>query len=206
MNPENYSLYFKKDNDTPSSTGYMYESVLKTIARIRVILHSMLLINSSIDLDTKILSQSNYESKNIKTIKEDLENSKRLKNGLQSVLAPIFTDLTRSYRQHYTAVLNRLMSIYEIEANWERILKKIELNSASLNSIYLDKQEESQERQEKILNMVNFILGSGIIFQIIGYLISDESVENLVNSAIGIGFLLILGIMLLTIFRKKKEK
>jgi len=59
MDPENYTLFFKKDSETPNSTGYMYETVIKTAARIRAILHSMLLINQSIDIDTKNLSQKN---------------------------------------------------------------------------------------------------------------------------------------------------
>ena len=206
MEPENYNLYFKKDVETPNSTGYMYETLLKTIARIRVILYSMLLINKSIDEDTKTLSQKSYEQKELNTIKEDLEKSKRMKNELQGVLAPIFTDLTRSYRQHYTAVLTRLMELFEVEKNWERILKKVELNTTSLNSIYLDKQEESQKRQETILNMVNFILGSSIIFEIVGYIVRDNETVNTINSIIGIGFIVILAMMLIKIFMKKEEK
>ena len=183
----------------------MYDVVVKLLARFSVILHSMLVINKEIDIDTKNLSKPDYSKKNSEQIKADLEDSKVLQNGLQGVLSPIFTDLTRSHRQHYSAVLKRMMTILNIEQNWERILKKIDLNTQNLNSIYLKKQEDSQERQEKILNMVNFLLGSSIIFEIIGFIVRDEEMVNSINSVIGIVIIGILIIMFALFSRKKKD-
>lgn len=205
LDTENYKLHFKKDSETPESTGYMYDVVVKLLARFSVILHSMLVINKEIDIDTKNLSKPDYSKKNSEQIKADLEDSKVLQNGLQGVLSPIFTDLTRSHRQHYSAVLKRMMTILNIEQNWERILKKIDLNTQNLNSIYLKKQEGSQERQEKILNMVNFLLGSSIIFEIIGFIVRDEEMVNSINSVIGIVIIGILIIMFALFSRKKKD-
>ena len=95
-----------------------------------------------------------------------------------------------------------MMTILNIEQNWERILKTFKY--ANLNSIYLKKQEDSQET-EKILNMVNFLLGSSIIFEIIGFIVRDEEMVNSINSVIGIVIIGILIIMFALFSRKKKD-
>ncbi|MHA2019796.1 MAG: hypothetical protein ACTSXY_16150, partial [Promethearchaeota archaeon] len=87
---------------------------------------------------------------------------------------------------------------------------KIDSNTQEMNSIFLDKQQEASERQEKILNMVNLILGAGIVFDIMGYILADNaSLQKLLAQIIGGGLLMILVVLVLKLYgpkRKKKEK
>jgi len=210
MEPDNYRRYFIKDKETPDSSGYIYNSVVKTIIKIRSIAFAMLVVSDEIDEDTGQLGSEEFMAKKSKDIKEDLEKTKKLKLTLQRTLSPFFTDLTRSHRQHYHAVLKRCVENNEIEKNWELILNKIDSNTQEMNSIFLDKQEESSERQEKILTMVNLILGAGIVFDIIGYILADNaSLQKSLAQIIGGGLISILIVLVLKLYvpkRKKKKK
>lgn len=206
MEPDNYRRYFIKDKDTPDSSGYMHNTVVKTIIQIRSIAFAMIVVSNEVDEDTGQLGSDDFMAKKSKEIKEDLEKTNKLKLILQRTLSPFFTDLTRSHRQHYHAVLKRCVENNEIEKNWELILDKIDSNTQEMNSIFLDKQEEASERQEKILNIVNIILGAGIIFDIIGFIISEESVQKLIVQIIGGGLLLFLIVLFLKLYGPKKKK
>jgi len=96
----------------------------------------------------------------------------------------------------------------EIEKNWKLILNKIDSNTQEMNSIFLDKQEEASERQEGMLNLVNIILGGGILFEILGFFIMDANSLNLVNRILGgILFLIVaVGLVRLKIPKRKKKK
>ncbi|MHA1719489.1 MAG: hypothetical protein ACTSXK_08195, partial [Promethearchaeota archaeon] len=210
MEPDNYQRYFIKDDSTPDSSGYMFNVVVKTIIQIRSIAFAMMIVSSEVDEDTAQLGSDEFMDKKSKEIKDDLEKTNKLKLILQRTLSPFFTDLTRSHRQHYHAVLKRCVEINEIEKNWELILNKIDSNTQEMNSIFLDKQQEASERQEKILNMVNLILGAGIVFDIMGYILADNaSLQKLLAQIIGGGLLMILVVLVLKLYgpkRKKKEK
>ncbi|MHA1766430.1 MAG: hypothetical protein ACTSWX_03690 [Promethearchaeota archaeon] len=210
MEPDNYQRYFIKDDSTPDSSGYMFNVVVKTIIQIRSIAFAMMIVSSEVDEDTAQLGSDEFMDKKSKEIKDDLEKTNKLKLILQRTLSPFFTDLTRSHRQHYHAVLKRCVEINEIEKNWELILDKIDSNTQEMNSIFLDKQQEASERQEKILNMVNLILGAGIVFDIMGYILADNaSLQKLLAQIIGGGLLMILVVLVLKLYgpkRKKKEK
>ena len=210
MNPDNYRRYFIKDKNTPDSSGYMYNTVVKTIIQIRSIAFAMIVVSDEIDEDTEQLGSDVFMAKKSKDIKDDLEKTNKLKLILQKTLSPIFTDLTRSHRQHYHAILKRCYENNEIDKTWELILNKIDSNTQEMNSIFLDKQEESSERQEKILNMVNLILGAGIVFDIIGYIVAEESIQKTIVQIIGGGLISVLIILVLKLYgpklKKKKKK
>ena len=209
MEPDNYRRYFIKDKDTPDSSGYMFNSVVKTIIKIRSIAFAMIVLSDEVDENTGQLGSEVFMAKKSKEIKEDLEKTNKLKLILQKTLSPIFTDLTRSHRQHYHAILKRCTDNNEIEKNWELLLAKIDSNTQEMNSIFLDKQEEASDRQEQILNTVNIILGAGIVFDIIGYfLVDNETLQKIVPQIIGGGILLVMfGLILkLTIPKRKKKK
>ncbi len=210
LEPDNYRRYFIKDDDTPDSSGYMRDTVIRTIIQIRSIAFAMIVVSDEIDEDTGQLGSKEFMAKKSKEIKNDLEKTNKLKLILQRTLSPIFTDLTRSHRQHYHAILKRCFENNEIEKNWELILGKIDSNTQEMNSIFLDKQEESSERQEKILNMVNLILGAGIVFDIIGYILADQaSLQKLLAQIIGGALISVLIFLILKLYgpkRKKKKK
>ena len=174
MQPENYTNYFIKDKFTPNSTGYMFNTVIKTVMQIRNIGFALVLVNSEIDIDTAQLTSQEFKEKDPSLIKDDLEKTTRLKMILQRTLAPFFTDLSRSHRQHYHTLLQHCVTLYDIEKNWQMLSDKLEGNTQELNSIFLEKQEEASKRQEKILNLVNLILGASIVFEIVDILVTME--------------------------------
>ena len=210
MNETNYPKYFIKDEYTPDSTGYMYNTVLKTVIQIRTIGFAMVLINGEIDRDTHQLTTKEFTDKKPALIKDDLDKTNRLKMILQKTLAPFFTDLSRSHRQHYHTLLKHSVEINDIEKNWQMIASKLKSNTEELNSIFLDKQEEGNKRQEKILNMVNIILGASIIFEILGYLVPEENLNlviKIVGGCFGALLVFLIGKLYLPkIFKRKKKK
>jgi len=210
LEPDNYRRYFIKDDDTPNSSGYMRDTVIRTIIQIRSIAFAMIVVSDEVDEDTGQLGSEEFSARKSKEIKEDLEVTNKLKLTLQRTISPFFTDLTRSHRQHYHAILKRCVENNEIEKNWELILDKIDSNTQEMNSIFLDKQEEASERQEKILNMVNIILGAGIVFDIIGYfLVDNETLQKIIPQVLGGGILLFILVLFLRLKmpkRKKKKK
>ncbi len=179
MDLDNYNKFFIKDSDTPNSTGYMYDFVISTIIRIRTIAFAMFIVNAQIDKDTKNLLNKEYISRELSLIKEDLDKSDRLKIILQTMLAPFFTDISRSNRQHYTAVLNRSVELFDIMNLWNMINIKIDSNVRGLNSIFMDKQQEAADRQEKSLTILNFIIGASVLFSIIEYLVFIQPAQSI---------------------------
>lgn len=207
MEPDNYRRYFIKDDNTPDSSGYMHDTVVRTIIQIRSIAFAMIVVSDEVDEDTGQLGSEEFSARKSKEIKEDLKVTNKLKLTLQRTISPFFTDLTRSHRQHYHAILKRCVENNEIEKNWELILAKIDSNTQEMNSIFLDKQEEASDRQEKILNMVNLILGAGIVFDIIGYFLVDSpSLQNIIPQILGGGILLFIFVLFLRLKIPKKKK
>lgn len=208
MEPENYNAYFIKDADTPNSTNYMYGSVLIPVNKIRTIAFAMIALNSQIDVNMRNLADKEYVKQPIKQIKKDLDNTNRLKNMLQTLLAPFFTDISRSNRQHYTSVLSRAVELNDIDGVWERISQKIEATSDDLSAIYDEKQEESTKKQEKALGMVNLILSAGIVFDIVGYIapLSAGVNETFIKGVIGVIMALFLVVLFITyLIRRSKS-
>jgi hypothetical protein len=192
LEPDNFAKFFIKDAETPNSTGYISDTLINSVVRVRTILFAILLVSSEVDNDTKNLANPQYGEKASSIIKTDLDKTTRLKNALQLMIAPFFTDLSRSNRQHYTSLILRAVEMYDIKENWGRISGKIETNLQQMNAIFLDKQSEVQDQQEKLLNLVNFILGAGIIFDLLGYLLVGSENESLFMQILSLIFLAIL--------------
>ncbi len=209
MEPKNYDAFFIKDADTPNSTNYMYGSVLLPVNKIRTIAFAMIALNSQIDLNMRNLADKEYIKKPIKDIKKDLDNTTRLKNMLQTLLAPFFTDISRSNRQHYTSVLSRAVELNDIDGVWERISQKIEATSDDLSVIYDEKQEESTKKQEKALGMVNLILSAGIVFDLVGYIAPvsglDVTGQDYIKGVIGVIMGAFLALMLVMYLKRRSK-
>ncbi len=205
MEPENYDAFFIKDADTPNSTNYIYGSVVIPVNKIRTIAFAMIALNSQIDLNMRNLADKEYVKKPLKEIKNDLEKTTRLKNMLQILLAPFFTDISRSNRQHYTSVLSRAVSLNDIDGVWNRISQKIEATSHDLSAIYDEKQDETEKKQEKSLGMVNLILSAGIVFDIVGYIVTSDQEGAQIKFYIGIIMAMFLVILLITYFKNRAK-
>ncbi len=205
MEPENYDAYFIKDEETPNSTNYMHGSMVNPVNKIRTIAFAMIALNSQLDSNMKNLVDKEYIKKPLKQIKNDLETTTRLKNMLQILLAPFFTDISRSNRQHYTSILSRAVALNDIEAVWGRISQKIEASSHELSTIYDEKQEETTKKQEKALGMVNLILSAGIVFDIVGYIITNDAAGAEIKQIIGVIMGVFLVILLITYFKNRSK-
>ncbi len=210
MDRENYDSFFIKDEKTPNSTGYVYNTIIKTVFQMRCIGFAMVLINHEIDVDTQQLTTKEFKEKEPSLIKKDLDKTNRLKMILQKTLAPVFTDLSRSHRQHYHALLKHCVEKNDIEKNWEMISEKLESNTKELNSIFLDVQEKANKRQESILSIVNILLGAGIVFELLQYIIPDADTLQTVMKIVGGSFLVLIiffiGGLYLPSFIKKIKK
>lgn len=198
MDEDNYDRFFIRDERTPSSTGYIYNVVMHTIMRVRTIQFFMQILNRAIDFDQENLSSDDYLNKAPTAIKDDLDRTNRLKHSLQNMLGPIMVDLTRSHRQHYAAVLLRMVQLANLSVCSKHIHRRIDSNTRELNAIFLDKQEESSQRQESILNTVNMVLGASIIFEIVSNVTMDDEVAQPINRFLSI--LLVL-VFFINIFR-----
>ena len=160
----------------------------------------MIWINTEIDKNTKLFTDEGIMTRDLKYIKKKLDETSKLKLVLQLALAPMFTDLTRSHRQHYHSLLRHCFSLYEMEKNWNTINSKIENNVQSLNSVYLDLQEKNQKRQAIAMGLLNVILGAGIVFQILEYLFTDESTRQIVLQVVGGTFLTLLVLLVVWLY------
>ncbi|MDP2435358.1 MAG: hypothetical protein Q8P67_06415, partial [archaeon] len=206
MDRENYDLYFIRDAETPKSTGYVHNSIIGTVLRIRTIQYFMQIVSKEIDRDQENLSSEEYLEKPPHKIKEDLERTSRMKNALQTMLSPVWTDIARSHRQHYHSVLDRVIFLSNLKGIWRNISDRIDANSRELNAIFLNKQEESSERQESILNTVNTLLGASIIFEIVSYVTADEDVSQVVNRYLSIMIIIIFVLNLLRLRQTARSK
>ena len=88
---------------------------------------------------------------------------------------------------------------------------KLEGNTQALNSIFLEKQEEASERQEKVLGIVNLILGASIVFEIVDILATEPALQTLIKQIVGGVFLIVIigflgKLYLPKLFKKKKKK
>ena len=108
-------------------------------------------------------------------LKENLEQSKRLKNILQIALAPFYKEIAQNNRQHYTAVLNRSIELFAIDDNWDRISSELESNSDEMDDLYTEKTDEESEYQSKALNYVQVILGISVLFDIFRNILPSDS-------------------------------
>ncbi|HMF34224.1 MAG TPA: hypothetical protein VKK79_22555, partial [Candidatus Lokiarchaeia archaeon] len=205
MDPDNYDSFFINDEVTPDSTGYMFNYLIIPTIRIRTISFAMIVVTSRIDQNAKMLIDEKYLKQPLKKIKDDLEKTTRLKNILQGMISPFFTDLSRSYRQHYTAVLHRLVDLYDIEKNWTIISQKVATNIQELNSIFLDKQEDAQKRQEKILSLVNVLLGASIVFEIVDILVPVEPAHTFAKQIVAGILGIVIVVLLVSFLRKSKD-
>ena len=148
---------------------------ITTVIKIRTILFALLTLSARVDEDTKNLANNAYKKRSTKKVKEDLEQSKRLKNILQIALAPFYKEIAQNNRQHYTAVLNRSIELFAIDDNWDRISSKLESNSDEMDDLYTEKTDEESEYQSKALNYVQVILGISVLFDIFRNILPSDS-------------------------------
>ncbi len=204
LEPESYTSYFY-DSKNPTERKYMLESVVKNVARLKLISFALRAVNGSVDDDATYLSQGISKNTKLDDIKDRLDRTVMLKNGMQAIVAHLFSELLHSHRQHYAAILNRIVSLDGLKENWKLLSEKIVQNSQALNSIYLEKQEKATKRQQTVLAVINVLLGAGIIFDIITYLIPEGATRNLAIYITAAAFVILLFGLVISALRGRRR-
>ncbi|TXT67606.1 MAG: ADP-ribose pyrophosphatase (modular protein) [Promethearchaeota archaeon] len=152
MAEENYERFFN---------SYMKTNVLEPTARIRTIMFSLREINNS--LDYLFLNTHREGLQDIEILEEKLKNLRFLRGILQNTLSMIYNELDYNRRQHYTTVLKHLITKFDLTSVKERVNEKFSLIYDTMREVYQRRSDQDQEKTEKALNILNFLLGAGIL-------------------------------------------
>ncbi|MHA1683141.1 MAG: NUDIX domain-containing protein [Promethearchaeota archaeon] len=185
MAEQNYQMHFKR---------YMIKNVLVPTSQIRAILFALISINRA--LDTLFMKRYTRGVMSGEVIENKLNNLRYLRGLLQTKLSMIYDELDYNRRQHFTAVLTHLVREFGLKNLLERINHKFSVIYDSMEELYMQKNEENQKKQQKGLELLNFLFGLGIFVDIIGLLTAGISSfgESNVDSAINlIVFVVLLG-------------
>lgn len=159
-------IYMAEDNFKNFFDPYMKPFVIDLAAQIRTIIFSLREINSSLD----ILFLNTYSEGGVDTekLEEKINNLRFLRGILQNALSIIYNELDYNRRQHYTRVLKHLINKFDLNNIKGRMNQKFELLYNTMNEIHQKRVQEDQEETEKALNILNFLLGAGILADLVG--------------------------------------
>jgi len=163
-------VYMAEDNYNRFFDSYMKENVLQSTAKFRAIIFSLREINNS--LDYLFLNTHSEALQDIGILEEKIKNLRFLRGILQNTLSVIFNELDYNRRQHYTSVLKHLITKFDLDNIKERVNNKFNLIYDTMQEIYQRRAEQDQEKTEKALNILNFLLGAGIIADLAGLLMT----------------------------------
>jgi len=187
----NYENYFD---------AYMVGNVLEPTAHMRSIIFFLRSINESLDLI--FLSTHSESVVNLVNLESKIKDLRYLRGIIQSTLSTIYDELIYNRRQHYTSVLNHLIKKFDLDTVKERVNSKFNLIYDTIQELYQKRNEENQERTEKALNILNFLLGAGILADLGGVLMIALSIneQNLVARVLHIVIAIaISGVLILAI-------
>ncbi len=163
-------VYMAEDNYERFFDSYMKENVLQSTAKFRAIIFSLREINNS--LDYLFLNTHSEALQDIGILEEKIKNLRFLRGVLQNTLSLIYNELDYNRRQHYTSVLKHLITKFDLDNIKERVNNKFNLIYDTMQEIYQRRAEQDQEKTEKALNILNFLLGAGIIADLAGLLMT----------------------------------
>jgi len=175
-------VYMKEENYEEHFERYMKGNVLKPSAEMRAIIFSLREINSSLDI--LFLNTHAEGILNVEKLEDKIKNLRFLRGILQNTLSKIYNELDYNRRQHYTKVLKHLVNKFDLEGLKERLNTKFDLLYDSMQEIYQKQVQDDQEETEKALNILNFLLGAGILADLVGLLMIAFSLSENDLSAI----------------------
>jgi 8-oxo-dGTP diphosphatase len=175
-------IYMAEDNYKNYFDSYMKKNVLKPSAEMRAIIFSLRAINQS--LDFLFLNTHSEGIKNIEKLEEKINNLRFLRGILQNALSKIYNELDYNRRQHYTKVLKHLIKTFDLNRIKNRVNNKFDLLYNSMQEIYQKQVQRDQEETEKALNILNILLGAGILADLVGLLMIALSLSENALSAI----------------------
>ncbi len=205
MAEQNYEEHFER---------YMVGNVLKPSAEMRAILFSLRAINNSLDI--LFLNTHSEGIINVENLEEKIKNLRYLRGILQNILSKIYNELDYNRRQHYTKVLKHLVDKFDLRGVKKRLNAKFDSLYDTMQEIYQKKVQEDQEETEKALNILNFLLGAGILADLAQLLMIALSLSEGDITAVALNStfaVIISGVLVIAIlyyvfvkFKAKKEK
>lgn len=191
MIEESYDKYFE---------SYMIKYVLDPTPKMRAVLFALRSINASLDL--LFLKTQSEMFQDLKSIEVKIQNLRLLRGLLQTNLSNIYNELDSNRRQHYTSVLKHLLIEFEIENVVKRVSEKFVTIYDAMQDLYHKKNQEDQQKTGRHLNILNLLVGAGVLVDLAGVIIQSLDLQEgtlftfLLNGIVGI---IIIAILSLTI-------
>ena len=191
MAEENYEKFFK---------SYMKQYVIDPTPTLRAVLFALRSINESLDI--LFLKTQSQAFQRLKVIEEKIRNLRLLRGIIQTTLSAIYNELDYNRRQHYTSVLKHLLTEFGIVNIVDRINQKFNSIYDVMKDLYHKKSDESQDRTQSGLNLLNLLFGAGILADLMGVIMISLNLQkgNLFTSILyGSIAIIIVGILVTTI-------
>jgi len=136
----------------------MEKTILSPTAEFRVLQFASMTINNSLDF----LYRKRYSDvfMSLGRIEEKNKNLKFLRGMIQSKMNLIYNTIDLSVDYHYSVVLSYLNNLFHLENIQKRMFKKFEVMESSMPELY-------QKRTKTELRYLSFLLGAGMIAEII---------------------------------------
>ncbi|MCK4384125.1 MAG: NUDIX hydrolase, partial [Candidatus Lokiarchaeota archaeon] len=192
MIEESYDKYFE---------SYMKKYVLDPTPKMRAVLFALRSINASLDL--LFLKTQSEVFKDLKSIEMKIKNLKLLRGLIQTNLSIVYDELDSNRRQHYTSVLNHLLIEFEIERVIKRVNEKFTTIYDAIQDLYHKKSQEDQQKTERHLNVLNLLVGAGVLVDLSVVIMQSLNLQEgtlfafLLNGLISIIIIAILSITIL---------
>lgn len=191
-------VYMAENNYKEYFNLYMKDKVLRPSAEMRAITFSLRAIINS--LDFLFLNTHSEGIKNREKLEEKIKNLRFLRGIIENTLSKIYNELDYNRRQHYTKILNHLIEKFDLNRIKKRMSKKFDLLYDSMQEIYQKQVQLDQEETEKALNILNFLLGAGILADLAGLLMISLGLSEADLSAILLNGIIAIAISTVLIF------
>jgi 8-oxo-dGTP diphosphatase len=137
----------------------------------------------------------------LKSVEKKIQNLRLLRGLIQTNLSKVYNELDNNRRQHYTKVLKHLLNEYEIENVVKRVNEKFTTIYDAIQDLYNKKSQENQQKTEKRLNLLNLLIGAGVLVDLAGVFITSLNIQEgalftLLNGLIGIIIILLFSLMI----------
>jgi 8-oxo-dGTP diphosphatase len=179
-------IYMAKENYERHFGTYMIRSVLEPTAQVRAMLFALMAVSDSLDT---LFSMKEFLA--IKTVEEKIESLRNTRGMIQTKMSIIYNELDYNRREHYTAVLNHLLTIFNLRELIDRINSKFDAIADSMDVRYQKATRENQGRVERSMAYLNVLFGLAGISQVLQYVFTEQHVLFGLSSGILMGIMAI---------------
>jgi 8-oxo-dGTP diphosphatase len=194
-------VYMIEDSYDKYFESYMIKYVLDPTPKMRAVLFALRSINKSLDL--LFLKTQSEMFQNLKSIEKKIQNLRLLRGLIQTNLSNVYEELDSNRRQHYTSVLKHLLIEFEIESVVERLNEKFATIYDAMQDLYHKKSQEDQQKTERHLNILNLLVGAGVLVDLSVIIIQGLNLQegtffpSLLNGIVGLIIITILSLTIL---------